>query len=80
MLPKWGSTLANLYWNLRIIRNYNQALRRKYYRKIAHEKKRLEKIGVDPECVRLLCRFLANTRNPHAEQRFLFYKRQGNLF
>jgi hypothetical protein len=55
-------------------------MRRRYYRKINIEKKRLFLLGVDQEEIRLLCRYLANTRNKHAEMRFLAYRAQGRLF
>lgn len=71
MLPPWSGKLCNLYWFLRYLRAWDQAGRRRYYRYIAKEKRRLvEQVGVDQEEVRLLCRYLANTRNTHAERRW----------
>lgn len=79
-MPEWSGKLCNLYWFLRYHRKFNEAKRRAIYRKIASEKKRLTESGVDAELVRLLCRYLANTRNRHAEVRYLRYERQGRLF
>jgi phosphopantetheinyl transferase len=58
---------------LRYIRCFNEARRRKQYRLIAKEKKRLYETGVDVEVVRLLCRHMANPRNSKAEKRFWNY-------
>ena len=79
-MPEWSGTLRNLYWFLRARRIWDTAMRRRYYRKINIEKKRLFLLGVDQEEIRLLCRYLANTRNKHAEMRFLAYRAQGRLF
>jgi hypothetical protein len=80
ILPDWGGMLRNYYWQLRYLRPYDQAARRRYYRLIAVEKKRLHEEGVDFEEVRLFCRWMANPRNQSAEQRFLNYSLQGRLF
>ena len=72
--------LANLYWMLRYHRKWNEAKRRKYYRLIAGEKKRLKESGVDVELIRLACRSLANLRNRNAEARYMLYKAQRKLF
>jgi len=52
--PEWASKLANTYWLLRYNRKFNLAARRKYYRHIANEKKRLH------ESSRLACLILIN--------------------
>jgi len=82
-VPEWGAKLRNLYWFLRDGRHY-QHVRRKYYRRIADEKKRLQLAGVDGEAVRLYCRYLSNPRNDCAAQRFLlrlgYRERQMRLF
>lgn len=69
----------NLYWMLRNGRKWDQAHRRKYYRRIEREKKRLIDSGVDPELVRLLCRHLANPRNKRAESIFKNFQSQIKL-
>lgn len=79
-MPDWSRKIQNLYWFLRYHRNYDEAKRRKLYRQIAAEKKRLHETGVDPELVRLVCRFLANPKNQRAKLRYLFYQAQGKLF
>ena len=78
-MPEWTGTLRNLYWCLRYNR-FDQAARRRYYRKIEVEKKRLLETGVDAEELRLLCRFLANPRNRNAEERYYFYSGQKRLW
>ena len=58
----------------------NSARKRKYYRLIADEKKRLLLSGVDPEELRLLCRYLANPLNEFARINLANYQErlQGN--
>lgn len=68
--PRWSGAILNYYWYLRYFRSFQEARRRKQYRLIAAEKKRLHETGVDSELVRLLCRHAANPRNPHAAKRF----------
>jgi hypothetical protein len=59
------SQLYNLYRFVRFTRN--GSVKRRYYRWITNEKKkRLFNAGADKECLRLLCRTLANTRNKNA--------------
>lgn len=79
MFPPWSSDLRNLYWMLRYKRVWDSAARRRYYRKIERERKRLHEAGVDQEEVRLLCRYLANLRNRNAEARWLAYSKQMKL-
>ncbi|PWB39560.1 MAG: hypothetical protein C3F19_14865 [Rhodocyclales bacterium] len=78
-MPDWASRLANLYWLLRCYGPRDQARRRKLYRQIAAERKRLLEAGVDGEEVRLLCRHLANLRNRHAALRLAAYSSQLRL-
>lgn len=73
-------SLHSLYWEVRALRPYQTALRRKLYRYIEQERKRLHEAGVDPELTRLLCRHLANLKNRGAAERFDFYNRQQKLF
>lgn len=67
------SKLNNYYWQIRYTRI--KAVRRKYYRYIAKEKKRLIDSGVDAEELRLLCRHLSNLRNEQAEIRLETYRK-----
>ena len=69
-MPTWTENLRHFYWFLRYCRKHNQACRRKYYRRIEHERKRLHEEGVDQELTRLFCRWVSNPRNENAEQRF----------
>lgn len=78
-MPAWSSRLANLYYLLRCYGHRNQARRRKLYRFIANERKRLLEAGVDGEEVRLLCRHLANPSNRHAAGRLAGYSAQLRL-
>lgn len=79
-MPEWSGTLRNLYWFLRYVRAYDGAARRRYYRRIEAEKKRLQSEGVDQEAVRLFCRWMAKPDDVIAEQRFRFYEAQLQLF
>lgn len=51
--------LAALYWKLRMIRPWDQAGRRRWYRAIRVERDRLEASGIDAELIRLYCRHMA---------------------
>lgn len=75
-MPPWSSKLCNLYYIRRTQRAFDTAGRMRVYRQISAEKKRLEELGVDQEEVRLLCRYLANTSNRHAENRWRSYAAQ----
>lgn len=79
-MPPWSGKLRNTYWLLRYNRAFNRTARRRYYRVIEAEKKRLHEIeGVDKEEIRLLCRYLSNLKNKNAEMRYLAYARQLKL-
>lgn len=78
-IPAYATQLANHYWMLRFKRSRSGAARRRYYRYIRAEKKRLFLEGVDFEEIRLLCRHLANPANIHAQQAFLAYSAQYRL-
>lgn len=79
-MPEWGGVLCNYYWQLRYHRAYDEAARRRYYRKIEAEKKRLIESGVHQEEVRLFCRWMANPRNYAAQMRFENFSKQLRLF
>lgn len=64
---------------LRYRRSWDTAARRKYYRRIAKEKRQLVEAGVDQEEVRLLCRYLSNLDNRNAEMRWKTYSAQMRL-
>lgn len=68
--PAWSQTIRNHYWHLRFARDFHEARRRKEYRRIEAEKKRLHMEGVDLELMRLLCRHLVNLQNKAAERRW----------
>lgn len=65
--------LSNLYWFIRYTRNSNT--KRRYYRYVAAEKKRLLDAGVDQEELRLLCRSLSDRLNVHAEKHLANYRK-----
>lgn len=67
------SILYNLYWRIRFF-SRNKSAKRKYYRYVAKERKRLIESGVDSEELRLLCRPLANLRNVHAERKLQVFR------
>lgn len=77
-MPEWAGELANLYWWKRIART--DAQRRKAWRRIAAQKKRLLDAGVPYIEVHLVSRHLTNPRNPNAEARMRAYFAQGRLF
>lgn len=66
------SRLRNFYWHIRYTRN--TVTKRRYYRYVLKEKKRLIKSGVDVEYLRLLCRTLSKQHCEHAEKRFESYR------
>lgn len=76
--PEYSATIRNYYWLLRYY-GRDTARRRKLYRQIAAEKKRLHEAGVDFEELRLLCRHLANPRNRAAADRLRAYTSQLKL-
>lgn len=76
---RMGSELHNLYWQLRSLRKYEQTRRRLLYRRIKEVREKIIFAGADPEEIRLLCRYLANTRNKHAERAYLAYRAQMRL-
>lgn len=67
------SKLHNLYWFIRYTRN--PSTKRRYYRYVEKEKKRLLEAGADPEELRLLCRTLSARLNYHAEKRLAAYRK-----
>lgn len=71
------SELHNLYWFIRYTRI--RSVKRKYYRRVAKEKKRLLEAGIDKEELRLLCRFLSNLRNERAENRLISYRKTRQI-
>lgn len=75
ILPPMFSELRNLYWWLRLVRGWDLAAQRRYYRKIEGEKKRLRGVGVQDEEIRLVCRYLANPLNTRALERLQAYRR-----
>jgi hypothetical protein len=78
-IPLYAGPLCNLYWMLRYKRSRSIAARRRFYRYISGEKKRLFLEGVDFEEIRLLCRYLSDPHNKHAEIAFLSYSAQYRL-
>lgn len=67
------SKLNNFYWHIRYTRKASE--KRKYYRYVLKEKKRLIESGVDMEYLRLYCRALSSRQNQHAESRLEHYKK-----
>lgn len=65
--------LNNLYWHIRYTRN--KSIKRKYYRYVFNEKKRLIESGVDAEELRLVCRALSKRLDFHAERRLEQYRK-----
>lgn len=80
MLPPWSHPLANLYFRKRYCRVSDHACRRRAWRKIAVEKKRLLSEGVEYIELHLVCRHLTNPQNRNAADRLQNYYAQGRLF
>lgn len=78
-MPEWSVNLRNLYWLLRHKRGWDAAGVRRLYRAIRAEKQRLHKKNIDKEEIRLLCRYLSNMRNKHAETAWKRYSAQLRL-
>lgn len=71
VLPGWSGQLANLYFQKRWCRQHDDACRRRAWRRIAREKKRLLTQGVAYIELHLVCRILTNARNQLAVSRYL---------
>lgn len=71
------SRLRNFYWHIRFTRN--RVTKRRYYRYVLKEKKRLIKSGVDSEYLRLFCRSLSKRHCEYAERRLQTYQKQNSL-
>lgn len=74
----FDSNLRALYWQKRACRT--DACRRRWWRRIAVEKKRLLAAGVPAIELHLWCRHLTNLRNPNAAARLDNFYAQGVLF
>ena len=72
-LPYWSGPLANGYWQIRACRCWQRSRLRKWYRRVAGEKKRLVKSGVDPEQIRLLCLYFKNPKLERRWKRYCWY-------
>ena len=68
------SVLRNLYWRLRSVRGFDEAARRKWYRRIKVERERLVETGCGAEHVRLYCRFLADPSRREREEALTRYE------
>ncbi len=55
----------------------NKSVKRRYYRYVLKEKKRLIGSGVDGEYIRLYCRALSNRHDRHAEKRLESYRKSN---
>lgn len=62
LLPDWSENLRHLYWRIRV-EGRNQAIRRKYYRKVEREKLRLAEMGISQIKIAAVCRYLSNFKN-----------------
>lgn len=71
------SKLRNFYWYIRYTRN--ASVKRKYYRYVLKEKRRLIVSGVDAEYLRLYCRLLSKRQDCHAEMRLESYRKANFL-
>lgn len=67
--------LPELYWFLRYHKR-NAAVRRRYYRYIAKEKKILIAAGVNAECLRRYCRALCKIHCGYARKNYEAYRKE----
>ena len=58
--PEAYTQLRQLYWHLRYRRSFDNAARRKWYRRIKIERQRLEEAGHSAEHLRLYCRYMSD--------------------
>ena len=78
-VPEWSANLRNYYWHIRCNRDWNEAKRRAYYRRIEREVSALVQAGHDPEAVRLLCRWLADPSWEPALFKYMEYTRHPSV-
>jgi hypothetical protein len=68
------SQIRGFYWRLRALRSFQTARRRWLYRQIRKCKFSLVEAGIDPEWLRLYCRFFSRL-DPHAQRRLEAYSK-----
>jgi hypothetical protein len=78
--PPWSDELRRLYWHLRNARPWDTAQRRRFYRLIAAEKKRLHAEGVPQIELHLVTRLLCNPRNNNYRMRYANYVKQLTIW
>jgi hypothetical protein len=78
--PAWSADLKNMYWHLRASRPWDTALRRRWYRIIQGEKKRLLLAGVPYIELHLVTRVLCDPRNNNYQMRLANYQKQLRMF
>jgi len=70
--------IRNQYWHLRALRPWEQAKRRKLYRKITKIKAVLIADGLDKELLRLWCRQWSRCHTEAAMMRFATYRQKNH--
>lgn len=65
--PEWAANLTNLYWQIRMARTRNAC--RTWYRRIADEKQRLARLGIDTTYLRLIGLSLTTTNTAARNRR-----------
>lgn len=72
--PAIYAQLRHLYWDLRQVRAFDQAKRRRLYRYIKVERLHLVESGASAEHVRLYCRMMADPQRPEREAALVAYE------
>jgi hypothetical protein len=72
------SEIRNQYWHLRALRPWEQAKRRKLYRKITKIKAVLIADGLDKELLRLWCRQFTRSHAEASSVRFATYLQKNH--
>jgi hypothetical protein len=76
--PEWSDELRNLYWQLRSLRAWDTAARRRYYRWIALEKKRIvDEEKVSPMEMHLITRYYTNPKKESARIELQWWNDEG---
>lgn len=73
--PAWANDLHYPYWKIRV-EGRDQALRRKWYRRIREIKLKLVEKGYDIEEINLICRYLVSHKYKSVDNYEAFKKRQ----
>ncbi len=77
--PQAFNEMRYLYWRKRMVRTWEQAAKRRYWRLIAAEKLKLYQLGYTRLEVHVWSRHFNQPDNPRANERLLSYYSQGSM-